>query len=113
MQSEYFTWTSLGMLTTASGAVIVVTNTLRNALGLDRPWIPLVIALTLSFGFAWHGNQLNDLASALLAALNACLLFCTATGANETIVRNRESASSGIAKPQVRKNVAWWGSWLP
>src|SRR3954451_2971975 len=84
--TEYFTWSSLSSLAGASVAVVVVTNALQKARRKIYPILPLALSLIITFGTSFYAGQLGTLPGWALAFLNGCLLYCTATGANETIV---------------------------
>ena len=109
--AEFFTWTSLGTLAGASAAVIVVTNTLRKAANLTWPILPLLVALIVVYGMAAYGGQLNILSGWGLAFLNSCLLYCSATGANETLVEVSKGKIPG-AEQHGLKPVGLLSSWL-
>lgn len=109
---NFFTWSSLGTLAGASAAVVVVSNTIRKVSGLCSPVVPLVVALMVTFGAAWNARTLLVVADWGLAFLNACLLFCTATGAQEVIVEAATSRPAGGPRRYGRRKLKWFSSWF-
>jgi hypothetical protein len=83
---NYFTWAGLGTLAGAVAAVVVVSNTLRVLIKVDSPWIAFVVSLLMVYGFAIVNHQLGSIAGYIISFLNSCLLFCSATGANQSAV---------------------------
>jgi hypothetical protein len=48
----------------------------------------------------------------LVAFFNACLLFCTATGAQEITVEGVKPRDAGTKELQSRREVRWLSSWV-
>jgi uncharacterized membrane protein len=109
--TEYFTWASLGSLAGASAAVIVVTNAIQRARQRIYPMLPFVVSLLITFGTAWYAAQLVALPGWGLAFLNGCLLYCTATGANEVAVEVSRGQAPG-ATVHGRGPTGLISSWL-
>jgi hypothetical protein len=109
--SDFFTWNSLGTLAGGSIAVIIVTNTLQRARKKIYPTLPLVISMIITFGTSLYAGQLNGVPDWVLAFLNGCLLYCTATGANERIVDVAAGQKPGA---QVHAAIprAFFSSWV-
>ena len=107
----YFSWTALSAIAAASTAVVVVTNTLRRALRLRSPVVPFVVSLLVAFAAAAVARTLVAWPDFLLTFLNACLLYCTATGAQETVVEGAKgkAETGGL---QSAKPLRWFSSWL-
>lgn len=104
----YYTWDSLQTLAIATGAVIVVSNTVRMLVNVDSPWIPFLVAVALTVGGGVAGGHVGSVSDGLLAFLNACLLFCTAAGANKTLLKIRAPRKPALsARP-----VTWLSDWL-
>jgi len=108
---EYYTWQSLGTLAVAAGAVVVVSNTLRTLLKLDSPWVAFVVSLGLTLSGAYSASKLHSLPEWVIAFLNACLLFCTATGANQGL-HAAKPRLEGEQRPYGRQPVKWLSPWF-
>ena len=111
LPKDYYTWESLGTLAIASGAVVVVANTLRTLLKLDSPWVPFLVSLILTLVGAYTASKLASLQGWLIALLNSCLLFCTATGANQGL-HAAKPRLEGTPQPFGRRPVKWLSPWL-
>ena len=111
MADSFFTWTSIGTVAVAATVVVVVTNTLRKALGLRAPLVPFVVSLLVAFAGAAVAKTLAEWPDYLIAFFNACLLFCTATGAQETIIEGKKGSTGGGGL-QSAKPLSWFSSWL-
>lgn len=107
----FFSWTSLTTIAVASTAVVVVTNTLRRALRLRSPVVPFIVSLLVAFAVAAVGKTLVAWPDFLLTFFNACLLYCTATGAQETVVEGAKG-KTGTGGLQSAKPLPWFSSWL-
>ena len=94
---EFFTLASFGQLATAVVVVTVVAGAARRLLRWEGPWVPFLTALAVTYvaagasgafegavaaGFPTAGF-FKTLATWVLPALNACLLFTAAVGATE------------------------------
>jgi hypothetical protein len=108
----FFTFQSFGTVAGASAAVMVVTNTYRRLRGSDSPWVAFISALIISFVGAYQANAWRGLGEVLLIVLNACLLFCTALGINETAAAGVASRPLTGVSPLGLRKVAWLSSWL-
>jgi len=111
MPQDYYTWSSLRTLAIAAGAVVVVSNTLRTLLKLDTPWIAFGISLLLIYIGAYSTGHLSTASDWALSFLNACLLFCTATGANQAFVAAKPRMK-GKPTPYGRRPVKWLSAWF-
>jgi hypothetical protein len=87
LSGQLFTAVNIGSVTIATSAIIVVTNTLYTLFRLPTKWTAFAIALIIAY--------LNVLFSAtpqwydwLLAFVNSCLLFCSALGLNEIVIKS-------------------------
>lgn len=108
---EFYTWSALGTLTVASSAVVVVSNTVRNLMKRDSPWIPFMCAALVVFGAGFQGAALNGIADYAISFFNTCLLFCTATGINHSLLEFKPTPT-GQMKPYGRRPVPWLSPWL-
>jgi hypothetical protein len=109
---EFFTWSSLGTLAAASAAVVVVTNTVRKVIGLATPLVPFIVSLLITIGGAYQTDALHGVGAWGIAFLNACLLFCTATGAQEVVVEAATPRQPEEAKPHAGRRLKWLSSWM-
>lgn len=83
LPGELIDLTSLGTFTGLTAATMVVTNAVGRATGWSPAWFGLAVAMILCEAVAIFqpGWQTSDL---LLAALNACLVYLSASGASAT-----------------------------
>lgn len=112
---EFFTIDSLGTIAVASTVIIVVTNTVRRVFGLGHILVPFLVSLLVCFGVAQQADKLASVADWAIAFFNACLLFCTATGAQETVIGGLKGQPEGDARlHSVRRTgpLRWASSWL-
>jgi hypothetical protein len=111
---EFFTISSMGTLATATAAVIVVTNTLRRVLGVIHIILPFVISVILTFGYAVYQGLLHDAMQWIVAFINSCLLFCTATGTQEVVVEaaKPQPVDKDKHQSQDREQVKLLSSWI-
>jgi hypothetical protein len=105
---DFFTLDTLGTMAVASAAIIAVTNTLRRAVGLGGAIVPFLVSLVITFGTAKIANKLGDWPEGGVAFFNACLLYCTATGAQETAAPR----PAGTTDLQSRRRLPLLSSWL-
>jgi hypothetical protein len=111
LPQDYYTWQSLGTLAIAAGAVVVASNTLRMLLKIDSPWVPFLVSLGLTLFGAYSAGQLASAPDWVIAVLNSCLLFCTATGANHGLVAAKPRLE-GEQRPYGRRSVNWLSPWF-
>lgn len=109
-QPDFFTHASLATFGGATLAVVVVTNTMRKAFKITTPIVPLAIALVVAYVVAGVTGALHQALDFLIVFLNGCLLFCTATGAQETVVAGASGDVTGQARSQ--SAVPFVSSWL-
>ncbi|ANP85613.1 hypothetical protein BA011_07610 [Rhizobium leguminosarum] len=110
--TTFFTSDSLASVATASLIIIVVTNTVRRVLGVQSVWVPAAVSLIVAFAGAVNAGILHGIWDGVLAVFNGCLLFCTATGAQETVVSNPIAKDTDRPSLQSAKRVRWFSSWL-
>jgi hypothetical protein len=106
-----FTLQSFATLGGATLGVVVVTNTFRKLTGRHSPWVPFTASVAISILGAHLAGSLSGVGW-LLALLNACLLFCTALGLNETVVDIANTPPPGMVSPQGRKPIKWLSYWV-
>jgi hypothetical protein len=112
MPADFFTWATLGTLAAASGAVVVVSNTVRRFTRLTGPVVPFVVSLLITFGGGARSHALGNWSDWVLTFLNSCLLFCTATGAQETVVAGAQGQTPNTLQPQGARRTPFWSSWV-
>jgi hypothetical protein len=109
----FFTPDSFATVASCSFAIILVTNTVRRVTRLTSPLIPLAISLVIGFVVAGGlAGKLNTPMEWLLAFLNSCLLYCTATGGQELTATGAQGTRPGPVAQQSSKPVDFFSSWL-
>ena len=81
LPGELFTAASIITLTGATGAVYVICGALQRAFDFNPKWLALAISVVIALAGA-HATQSHHLVNYLVALVNGCLIFCTATGVN-------------------------------
>jgi hypothetical protein len=76
--------TTIGTMGAAAAGVFAVCVLVRKVFKVNHPAVPAVTSMLISFGLAGSNGTLNTFLGWIIAALNGCLLFCAAVGANET-----------------------------
>jgi len=106
-----FSLANIGTFAGASAAVTVLGNTFRALTGINAAWPPFVCALLVSFVGAYTLKALDDpVIGGFLVLLNACLLFCSALGIQETALRIKPTP--GTVRPQGLGKVRFWSGWF-
>jgi hypothetical protein len=108
MAQDFLRWDMLGTLSAASGVVIVVSNTVRQLSRIPGPYVPFVISVIVTYGAAVVVNKLTTWPEWVLAFL----LFCTATGAQEVVVKGAADTPPPSIRLHGRAPVRWLSSWL-
>lgn len=107
----FFTLATIGTFAGASAAVALLGNTFRALTGINAAWPPFLCSLVVSWVVAYELKALDDLViGGFLVLLNACLLFWSALGMQETALRLKPTA--GGPRPQGRGNVKFWSGWF-
>lgn len=109
--TDFVTNQSIGTFAGATTTVWVVGNTVRLAVRRDWPLFPLATGLGVAFVLAGTAHQLHTPLDYLLAVLNGCLLFLTATGVQQATLA--EVKSSEGSRRQGKGRVSWWAPWIP
>jgi hypothetical protein len=109
---EFFTWNSLGTIAGASAAVCIVTNTIRKLFSWSSPIVPFGVALIITVVGSWQIGTLQKIGDYGLAFLNSCLLFCTATGAQESAVEALKPQKEAGPTRHGFRSLKWFSSWL-
>jgi hypothetical protein len=109
----FFTGDTFGTVAGCAAAIIIISNTIRALTRLTTPLIPFVISLIIGFVVAGGlAGKLNEPIEWLLAFLNSCLLFCTATGGQEIATTAGQPKQPGGVVRQSVKPVPFFSSWL-
>ena len=87
LTGQLFTAVNIGSVTIATSAIIVVTNTLYTLFRLQQKWTAFAMALIIAYLNVMFSDtpQWYDW---VLAFVNACLLFCSALGLNEIVIKS-------------------------
>ena len=110
--SEFFTFSAMLALGSASVGALVVTNALRKVFGWNPILVCFLISLLICFIGAHQLGKLVQISEFLIAFINSCLLFCTTTGMQEFSGGATASKPVGTARPHGRKSVPWTSSWV-
>ena len=105
---EFVTTTSILTFGGASLAVFLISSTIQRIMAKNWIVIPFAAAIVVGFVVATASGTLRDPLDWLVAFVNCCLLFCTATGANELAAVR----PAGGTKPQGRTPGKWFVSWF-
>lgn len=109
---NFFTIESFATFGGASLIVLVLTNTYRKLTKQDHAIIAFLAAELVAFVGAYEAHSLTCPVQYFVAALNGCLLFCSALGINETATNvTAPLPPPGSVKPQGAKRVKWLSSW--
>jgi hypothetical protein len=87
MPSSFFTNESFFSLAGASAIVFVVCNVLQKAFDFNPRWLALLLSEIIAIAVVAFGQRPTVPSDYFIAALNGCLVFCTAAGG--TAVRPR------------------------
>jgi hypothetical protein len=110
---SFFTPDSFGTVAGASFAIVIVTNTVRTITRRTTPLVPFLISLVIGFVIAGGlAGKLHEPTDWLLAFVNSCLLFCTATGGQEIAATGGQLRQPGGITRQSSKPVGFLSSWL-
>lgn len=85
MPTEFFTAGTMLTLIGGSSAVLVVSNTFQQLTNRDPRWVAFALSVLFSFIGTFQALPPDTgfrLLNGLVALINGCLLFCTATGIN-------------------------------
>lgn len=102
---------ALAVLSSASLAVTVITNTVHALTKRSSPWIPFLASVVIVVGVTLATGKTKEPITWLLALVNACLLFCTAAGIQGVIGQVAPRTPDPGAKPQSFAG-RWTQSWL-
>ncbi|MGB8291975.1 hypothetical protein ELI36_37595 [Rhizobium ruizarguesonis] len=113
---SFFTFDTFGTLVGAAGVIVIVANTIRRVTHWNSPALPFLISLLVGFFIAGSlANTLHGLSDYVLAFVNSCLLFCTATGGQEVTAVATAPRQPSATEPHSwsnRKPVRYFSSWF-
>jgi hypothetical protein len=101
---------TFGTFAGASGITYILANTARKLLKWDSPWPAFLSAEIVAFVGSYLLGNLSSGGQYVLAFLNGCLLFLTASGAQEGIAGAARPA--GAVKVHGKGPVPWVKSWF-
>lgn len=111
--TDFLTGKALGTFAGASTATVIVSNTVRYLRKKDVVWPAAVSGLAFSaLQSSIVGANWSNVSTYLLILLNGALLFCTALGANQTLVSVTKPEQRSDVTAQGAKPVPWLSSWL-
>jgi hypothetical protein len=106
MLQQFFTLASVATFGGASGAVYVLTNTVRILFNTASPIPAFIAVLLISYLGALSSGALTEPLAYFVAFLNACLLFLTALGF-QTTTRSRQEVPPSGAETRVKWRTPW------
>lgn len=117
LPQQLFDLTSLGTFAGATAAVFVLVNTARMLTPVRTPWLAFGISLAVAFVGAQASGAAHGASTWFVTFLNGCLLFCTASGANELAASRRAPSPQAPQTPQTEsgapKRPPFVSSWFP
>jgi len=109
---EFFTLQALASIGGASLAVLVVTNAAYKLFGLNRMAVSFLASVLIVFAAAYESGALSGIGGVVLAVVNSCLLFSTATGMQEVTAGAVQPREVARAKPFGAKERKVLESWV-
>jgi hypothetical protein len=97
---DFLDQTTIGTMGGATAAVVAVCVVFRKAFKINHPLVPLIASFIISFALAVAKGSLNDPIGWVICIVNGCILFCAATGANETAAYAVTPRPAGEGEPQ-------------
>jgi hypothetical protein len=79
---------------------------------LDTLWVPFAVSVLIAGGLSYIAGELLSVSGVALALLNACLLFCTALGLNDTAVEQVQQANNNQVQPHGKRDAMIFQTWL-
>ena len=102
---DYLNETTIGTFGIATVGIFAVGVAFRKVFKLNHPLVPFVTSVAISFGLAASKSSLNSFLGWLIAAINACMLFCASVGANETVTDFGKEKPAGGGEAQGKERV--------
>ncbi len=109
---QFLDGAGLAVLSGASLAVTVITNTVHALLKRTTPWIPFATSVAIVVAVTLATSAAHDAMSWLLVLINACLLFCTAAGIQGVIGQVAAPSSPSPAGATASFAAHWTRGWL-
>jgi hypothetical protein len=103
---------TLAVLSGASLAVTVFTNTVHALTKRSSPWIPFVASVVIVVAVALSTAPAREPMTWLLALINACLLFCTAAGIQGVIGQVAPPSETNTPNKPTSFKAQWTRPWL-
>ena len=107
---ELFSTVNITGLAGASAAAVVAGNTFR-VFGVPPKLTALAASFVIAFTVLAMRQEPLQWLDWVLAFFNGCLIFCTATGMNETTA-TRTAAPPGKGFAGAKKGAPFFGSWF-
>lgn len=82
MTDQFYTISTLATLSGATGSTYVITNGLKNALGIKARWLGLIVAVIVTLAPIIVGQALLTGEAIFVAACNSFLVYFCAGGAS-------------------------------
>ena len=110
---DFFTNRSFVSLAGCSGIVFIVCNTLQGALNFNPRWLALVLSELVAIYGAHLANTPRVPSDYFIAALNGCLIYCTAAGGTAVVGAAKETgAPKGLVGSPPPSRRAFASRWL-
>jgi hypothetical protein len=109
---DFFTKESLGSFTGAALATVVTGTIARVLTKRDLVLVPFLLAVLFAYVAAEITGNPRDVGDFLLIALNGCLLFWTALGANQTLASVAQTQPANKAERQRGYRPGWFDPWI-
>lgn len=91
---EFLNSASLQLIGGATLAVSVIANTLQVLLNRTSPWFAFLASVLIVVVIGLLAGSLGTATGVAIAFVNACLLFCTASGLQGLVVHTGTAAAS-------------------
>ncbi|TIL43283.1 hypothetical protein [Mesorhizobium sp.] len=81
MAQELFTLTTLGTLAGATGATVIVGNTIQSVANYNAKWLSLLVAEVVVLAVSFFAGT-TEISAYFVSILNGCLVYASAVGLN-------------------------------
>jgi hypothetical protein len=110
---DFFTNKSFLSLAGCAGIVFVVCNALQGALNFNPRWLALALAELVAIYGAHLANTPRVPSDYFIAALNGCLIYCTAVGGTAALAAAKDAgAPKGLAPSFPNSKRGFFSPWL-
>jgi hypothetical protein len=110
---QFFTLDSLATLAGATGATLVVTNTVKQAFGFAQRWFGLLVAQVICIGLAIYAHKTGS--DYVIAMLNGCLVYLGAAGASDAAGPGQKRGATSRGGNAEAYRTSWrnfFGTWF-